>query len=65
MPVEIEKLEQEICDIEQQLSDADLYNSNAQKFAELTDLHAQKIATKEEKELNWIELQIIAEELDA
>ena len=63
LPQEIETLEKEIADIESALSDADLYIRDAARFNELTSEHAQKIAQKEAKENQWLELQILEEEI--
>ena len=65
LPQEIEVLEQEIAEIEAALSDTGLYARDAQRFNELTAAHAEKIAAKEAKENQWLELQILAEEINA
>ena len=65
LPQEIETLEKEIADIESALSDADLYIRDAARFNELTSEHAQKIAQKEAKENQWLELQILKEEINS
>ena len=65
LPQEIETLEKEIADIESALSDADLYIRDAARFNELTSEHAQKIAQKEAKENQWLELQILEEEINS
>ncbi len=65
LPREIEVLEQEIAEIEAALSDAGLYARDAQRFNELSTAHAEKVANKEAKENQWLELQILAEEINA
>lgn len=65
LPQEIGQLEREIAEIEEALSDAGLYARDADRFNELTAKHAEKIALKEEKETQWLELQILAEEINA
>ena len=65
LPQEIEQLEQDIAKIEKELSDPDLYTRNAEHFNQLTTSHAEKVALKEGKENQWLELQILAEEIKA
>lgn len=65
LPQEIEQLEKDIAEIEEMLSDTGLYTRDAEKFNQLTTAHAEKITLKEAKETQWLELQILAEEINA
>ncbi len=63
LPQEIEKLEKDICNIENILADGDLYARDLNRFNQLTTEHRQKMLEKENKENQWLELQIIAEDM--
>ena len=65
LPQEIQQLETEIAAIENILSDADLYARDPEKFTAQSNDLARKKEEKEEKENQWLELQILAEELNA
>ena len=58
-------METEIAAIENILSDADLYARDPEKFTAQSNDLARKKEEKEEKENEWLELQILAEELNA
>lgn len=63
LPGEITKLEAEIKDIEEALSDASLYTENPQEFDRLTKELAEKQKSKEDKENQWLEIELLIEEL--
>ena len=63
LPPEIEQLEAEIAKTEEELSDASLYTENPQKFDTLSKNLLKLQAQKEEKENQWLEIQLLAEEL--
>ncbi len=63
LPQEIEEITAEIARIEDELSDAALYTENPEKFDVLSHKLPQLQAEKEQKENQWLELQILAEEL--
>ena len=64
LPGEIEQLEKEILQIETELSNPSLYTENPQKFDTLSKELETKQTAKEQKENQWLELQIIKEELE-
>ncbi len=64
LPAEIEQLEKDIVLIETELSNPSLYTENPQKFDLLSKELENKQAAKERKENQWLELQIIKEELE-
>ena len=64
LPGEIEQLEKEILQIETELSNPSLYTENPQKFDTLSKELENKQTAKEQKENQWLELQIIKEELE-
>ena len=64
LPAEIEKLQQEIVDIETSLADADLYSRNPDEFNHLSTLLLDKQKSKEDKENQWLEIQIEKEKLE-
>ncbi len=63
LPTEIEQIEAEIAKIEEELSDASLYTENPQQFDLLSKKLPELQIQKEEKENQWLELQLFAEEL--
>lgn len=64
LPGEISAIEQEIRQIEQELSDADLYTSDPKRFDELSRKLPELQNVKDGKENQWLELQMLAEELE-
>lgn len=64
-PTEIGKLETEIAQIELKLSDNNLYSSSPTLFAELSDKLVKLQKEVENKENQWLEVQMIKEELDS
>lgn len=64
LPGEIEQLEKDILQIETELSNPSLYTENPQKFDTLSKELENKQTAKEQKENQWLELQIIKEELE-
>ena len=65
LPGETEALGREIRQIEETLSDASLYTENPQQFEALSSALAEKKQTLEDKENQWLELQLLKEELEA
>lgn len=65
LPKEIEKLEKDIKQIENQLNDINLYSQNPDKFAKLSKQLENLKNTIEEKEISWLELELIQEEIEA
>ena len=65
LPGETSSLELEIKQIEEELSDTSLYTENPQRFDELTTTLESKKQTLEDKENQWLELQLLKEELEA
>ena len=63
LPTEIEQIEAEIAKTEEELSDASLYTENPQRFDILSKKLPELQAQKEEKENQWLEIQLLAEEL--
>ena len=65
LPGETEALGREIRQIEETLSDVSLYTENPQQFEALSSALAEKKQTLEDKENQWLELQLLKEELEA
>ena len=65
LPQEIENLAIEIAQIEEELGDATLYTQNPQRFDELTSTLSAKQKLKEDKENQWLEIQLKKEELES
>ena len=63
LPGEIERLEGEVAADEAALADPDLYNRDAQRFAEVTERIARNRAEIEALELRWLEVAEMAEAL--
>ena len=63
LPVEVEQLEQQICAVSEELSDTNLYTDSPDRFDELSKLLPQLQELKEQKENQWLELQMLAETL--
>lgn len=64
LPDEISQIASDIADVEQQLADPELYSRDAQQFAKLTEQHQNLLAEKEQKEDQWLEIQLLKEEID-
>lgn len=63
LPSEIDALHNEIAKMEKEFSDPDLYTKNAKRFEELSRLLEQKRKDLEAKENEWLELEMLKEEL--
>ncbi len=64
LPQEIEQLERQIANLESALSDPNLYTDDPERFDRLSKELPEKQAEKETKENQWLELQLLKEELD-
>ena len=65
LPKEIEQLEREIETLTTELSDPNLYQENPKRFdIASAELEAKQVE-KSQKEENWLELQILADEMEA
>ncbi len=64
LPSEIDALHDEIAKMEKEFSDPDLYSKNAKRFEELSRLLEQKRKDLEAKENEWLELEMLKEELE-
>jgi ATP-binding cassette subfamily F protein uup len=64
LPGQIERLEGEVAHDETALSDADLYNRDPARFAELTERIARNRAEIEAAELRWLEVAELSEALE-
>ncbi|SIO07739.1 ATP-binding cassette, subfamily F, uup [Parasphingorhabdus marina DSM 22363] len=62
LPARIEEIESRISAIAEALSDADLYNSDRERFDQLTAENTALLAEKDEAEMRWLEL---AEQVEA
>ena len=65
LPKEIEQLEREIETLTTELSDPNLYQENPKRFDIASAELEAKQAEKSQKEENWLELQILADEMEA
>ena len=63
LPQEIEQIEQKIQEIDEALGDSSLYNADREKFTNLSTERANLQAELETKENEWLELQLLQEEL--
>ena len=64
LPQEIAKAEEAVNACEEELSDADLYAKNPARFAELSAKLAELQKEIENKENEWLEIQMLKEELE-
>lgn len=64
LPNEIEQIEAEIIKMELELSNPTLYTENPDKFDSLSQNLVDKQQAKEDKENQWLEIQMIKEELE-
>lgn len=65
LPEEIAQLEKDINALTEELSDPDLYQNNPQRFDEASAALENKQQEKSAKEEAWLEVSILAEELNA
>ena len=63
LPATIDRIEREIAEAEEALSDANLYGRDPAAFAELTRVAAAKCVEKEAAEERWLEVAEMAETL--
>lgn len=64
LPHELEDIEKQITNVSEQLSDASLYTNNPKLFDELSLRLLSLQNEKEQKENQWLELQILAESIN-
>lgn len=64
LPQQLENLEKQLKDIKEQLNDSDLYTNNPDKFNELTESYEKITKEIEKNENQWLEIQMIKEELE-
>ncbi len=64
LPSEVDKLSAEIAAIEEELGNPDLYTENPEKFDKLTTDLENKKQMKDNKENQWLEIQILKEQLE-
>lgn len=65
LPQEIEALEKQIQEIDEALSDSSLYNTDREKFTNLSAERAKRQIELETKENEWLELQLLQEEFSS
>lgn len=65
LPQKAEQLEKEIAETEHKLGDGDLYSTNRKEFDLLSNELVKKKKELEDCENQWLEIQIIKEELDS
>ncbi|MBQ8436746.1 MAG: ABC-F family ATP-binding cassette domain-containing protein [Alphaproteobacteria bacterium] len=63
LPSEIEKIEQDISQTENLLSNPDLYNENPTEFTRLSALLSELQRQKDTKETTWLELQMLQDSI--
>jgi ATP-binding cassette subfamily F protein uup len=63
LPGEIEGIEKRMIEIQQQLEDPALYNTNRALFDEITHEYDNLVQLKENKEMRWLELEEMQAEL--
>ena len=64
LPGEIEQLEAEIVKLQAELADPNLYAQNAEKFQKLSDQLSQIQGKLDEKEEQWLEIELLKEEIE-
>lgn len=64
LPGEIEQLQTALKDLETQLSNQDLYKNNQELFYQITKEFTQKKHSLEQKENNWLEIELLRQELE-
>ena len=65
LPQQISELENELEKIKTELADSSLYTENPDKFNELTFRYEEITSSIEQKENEWLEIQMIKENLEA
>lgn len=64
LPQEIAQLEKQIAELETVLSDTELYNKDPQKFEQTLKTLEEAKAAKENKENEWLEVELLKEDLE-
>ena len=64
LPQEIAQLEKQIAELETVLSDTELYNKDPQKFEQTLKALEEAKAAKENKENEWLEVELLKEDLE-
>jgi len=64
LPARIESLRRELASLEQALADANLHERDPQGFRRTTDIYAGKRSELEKAEHDWLELEILREEVE-
>jgi len=64
LPGEMEKLGVEIAHLQRELADPNLYARDAAKFQKLSDKLSQKQELLEQKEEQWLEIELLKEEIE-
>jgi len=64
LPVEIEKLSAELEQIKKELENPNLYTDDPEKFNELTFRYDEIVSETEQKETQWLEIQMLKEEME-
>ncbi|MFV0627324.1 MAG: ABC-F family ATP-binding cassette domain-containing protein [Alphaproteobacteria bacterium] len=65
LPQEVEKLEKRLNEIEEKLSDPNLYSTNQKEFEKLSSDLAKTKHEKDEKENQWLEIQLLQDEIES
>ena len=65
LPQQISELENELEQVKAELADSSLYTENPDKFNELTSKYEEITSSIEQKENEWLEIQMIKENLEA
>ena len=65
LPEDIERLQKEIAALIEELSDPDLYQNSPERFDEASKDLEKKTAEKSAKEEQWLEIEMLKEELQA
>lgn len=63
LPKEIKDIEKNIIEIEHSLSDAQLYSKNPEQFNTLSNKLVELKSSKEEKENQWLEIELLQEDI--
>jgi len=64
LPSEIEKLENDISEMEERLSDSNLYSSNPKEFEKISNELERSKELLDEKEMSWLEISMLVEEIE-
>lgn len=65
LPTEIDALSLELEKLKTELGDSDLYTNNPEKFNELTFRYEEITSEIEQKENQWLEIQMLKEQMEA